>query len=505
MSLRRLSGNALASSASTVFNAILLFVFYRFLVRELGIEQIGVWSLVFATCGVARLGEFGMAGGVSKFVGNDLGAQNPARAVTTIVMSASFLLIVVGLCAVLIRPVVHWVLTQTVNDAELILIALKLIPWTLAAVWMSAMVNLLSAALDGNQRTVLRCMAMMIGGVVQLVLAYRWIPVHGLEALGKLQFSFLSVQALLLLASLLWVMKQPLNAWLSWDQQRFKKMLRYGAGLQITSVGQLLFEPTVRWLLGIYSGLILTGYYELASRAIVQFRLAITAAFQMIVPFYATQIGRIGEGRAGIQRAYRRTFRLLLLVSTPYFILIGCVLPYLFTWWTGEFSPSFIWIGLICLLGWYINILAVPSFMLYLAIGKLKWVAATQIVIGGLNLIFGLLLGHFYGGLGVVVAAMLALSIGSCIVLNCFEKEYDINRFDYLPKTIMPTALLGIAAVAFFVWVAMQWQGIGLPPIWLLAVLALVAGAMAWIAWKDPLRIELVQRMMPRRKAEPAG
>ncbi len=496
--MRLLSGNALASSASTVFNAVLLFVFYRFLVQKLGIEQIGVWSLVFATCGVARLGEFGMAGGVAKFVGNDLGASKPSRAITTIVMSACFLLVVVGMCALLIQPFVYWVLTHTVEDAELVLVALKLVPWTLAAVWMAAMVNLLCAALDGNQRTVLRCLAMMIGGVVQLVLAYRWIPIHGLEVLGRLQFSFLSIQALLLLASLLWVMKQPLVSWISWDNTRFIKMLKYGAGLQITTVGQLLFEPTVRWLLGVYSGLTLTGYYELASRAIVQFRLAITAAFQMIVPFYATRIGRIGESRAEIQRAYRRTFRLLLIISTPYFLLIGCVLPFLFTWWTGVFSESFIWVGLICLLGWYINILAVPAFMLYLAIGKLQWVAVTQIVIGSLNLLFGLLLGHYFGGLGVVVAAMMALSIGSCIVLNRFQKEYDISSFDYLPKTLIPTTLLGMPSIAFFAWFAMHWRGVGVPPIWLLAVLSLVAAAMAGLAWRDPLRNELMQRLRAR-------
>ncbi len=499
MSIKKLSGNALASSASTVFNAILLFVFYRFLVLKLGIDQIGVWSLVLTSCGVARLGEYGMAGGVAKFVGNDLGAGNSRRAVTTIVMSLCFLMIVVGLCASVIQPLVIWILTKTISNHELYAIAVAMVPWTLAAVWMAAIVNLLCAALDGNQRTVMRCVAMMIGGVAQLILAYRWVPTDGLVVLGQLQFSFLFIQALLLAVALAWVMKQPLAAWFSWDAVRFKQMLRYGGGLQVTTIGQLLFEPTVRWLLGVYSGLTITGYYELASRAIMQFRLAITAAFQMIVPFYATQIGKVGADSATIQRAYRRNFRLLLLICVPYFLLLACVLPYLFTWWTGSYSQTFLWIGLICLAGWFVNILAVPAFMLYLAIGKLKWVATTQFVIGFLNLILGASLGYFFGGLGVVIAAMLALSVGSYIVYNRFQAEYDIRVEDYMPSSVLPITALGVIAIVFFNWQAAIWQGQGLPSIWLLVVLALLGLAMLSLVWSDPLRKELQQRVLVRR------
>jgi len=501
VSIKKLSGNALASSASTVFNAILLFVFYRFLVLKLGIDQIGVWSLVLASCGVARLGEYGMAGGVAKFVGNDLGANNPRRAITTIAMSACFLMVVVGLCASLIQPLVIWILSRTISDPQLYNIAVAMVPWTLAAVWMAAIVNLLCAALDGNQRTVLRCIAMMIGGVAQLILAYRWVPTDGLVVLGQLQFSFLFIQAILLAVALVWVMKQPFSAWFGWDTVRFKQMLRYGGGLQVTTIGQLLFEPTVRWLLGVYSGLTITGYYELASRAIMQFRLAITAAFQMIVPFYATQIGKVGEGTVQIKRAYRRNFKLLLLICVPYFLLIACVLPYLFTWWTGSYSQTFLWIGLICLAGWFVNILAVPAFMLYLAIGKLKWVATTQFVIGSLNLVLGAALGYFFGGLGVVVAAMIALSIGSYIVYNRFQAEYGIRTEEYLPSSLLPTAALGLVAIVFFNWQALIWKGDGLPSVWLLVVLAMVGLAMLALVWSDPLRKELQQRILVRRAA----
>ena len=498
MSIKRLSGNALASSISTVFNAAFLFIYYRFLVVELGIEQIGVWSLLLATCALARLGELGMAGGVSKFVGNDLGANKPLRAITTISMAGCFLIVVVGTCAVLLVPGIKWALGHFVSHNELRDVALSMVPWTLASVWMAALVNLLCASLDGNQRTVLRCVAMMLGGIAQLLLAYRWIPEYGLQVLGKLQFTFLLIQGTLLLIMLVCVMRQPASAWMSWDLSRFKQMLRYGASLQVTSVGQMLFEPTVRWLLGIFSGLTVTGYYDLASRAVVQFRLAITAAFQMIVPYYATHIGRLGEGKPAIQSAYRRTSRLLLLISVPYFTLIGCILPFLLTWWAGEYHEEFILIGFICLSGWFVNTLAVPAFMLYLALGKLRWIAVTQLVIGLLNLALGLLLGYAFGGIGVISAAMLALSFGSYIVYNRFQKEYDVKFQDFVPPSIKFTAAIGVLATIFFSVQATIWRGSGIPSYWVSAIFCAVALSLAMSVWSDPLRKELMKKLISR-------
>ena len=477
---------------------MLLFVLYRLLVQELGIEAIGVWSLVLATCSLARLGEFGMAGGLTRFVGNDLGAGKPERAARTVFMSACFLVCVVGLCCVLGYPLFSWIISKTIKDPDLVAVGHALLPWTLAATWMAAMVNLLVASLDGNQRTVLRALAMMTGGVCQLLLAWHWVPVFGLSSLGWLQLSFLSIQAILLLFALLYVMRLPLNVWLGWERMRFLQLLRYGAGLQVTTVGQLLFEPTVRWLLSIFSGLVLTGYYELASKAIVQFRLAITAAFQMIVPFYATQIGRVGEGLDHVQRAYRRTLRLLLLISLPYFIMIGCSLPFILTIWTGSFSEVFVWVGFLCLGGWLINTFAVPAFMLYLAIGRLRWIAVTQFVIGCSNLLLGLLLGQLFGGMGVVSAAMLALVIGSAIVVIRFHIEFNIDVVRCLPNALPYILSLGLASVAIFGWHSMQWRGVGYPAMWAVTLWFGVGLALLLLVWKDPLREELFQRLLKK-------
>jgi len=491
MSLRRLTGNALASSSSTIVNAVFMFALYRLLTKELGIEQIGVWSLVVACASLARLGEFGIATSVSKFVAQDIGAGNARSAVTTITMSFVFVAAIVAICGLLVWPVCTYLLSKAIQSPQLLDTALSLLPWMITAAWLGALVNLCCATLDGYQRTTIRAIATITAGVFQLVIAYQLVPKLGIYAMGYLQTSHLILQLSMLIFGIYFVTRHSDKEWLSWSGTRMKAMLKYGSVMQVTAIGQLSFEPAVRWFLGVYGGLTITGYYELASKAIMQFRLGITSAFQMVVPFYATQIGKLGEQGADIQRAYRRTSRLLILISVPYFLLLACMLPYLFTLWTGSFSKTLIAVGYVCLIGWFINLLAVPAFMLYLAIGQLRSIAYTQLCIGILNLLFSVILGPAIGGMGVVIAAMSALSIGSLVVVYRFHVEYSVSVSALMPPSLSAFATIGLVACPATAIIAFNWRGQSAFPAELFLAAIIIGILLAWFSWRDPLRSEI--------------
>lgn len=498
MSLRKLSGNALASSASTVIGALLMFELYRVLIRELGVEQIGAWALVVTSSSLIRLAECGMSGGVTRFVARDLGAGEPQQALSRVIVAVFFLFVTVGLAALLCLVPLRWVLTATVHNPELLDDALMLLPWTLAACWMTSLVTALSAALDGNQRTDLRACAMLSGSALQLILVYLWVPERGLLALGPIQLLFPALQSVLLIFFLLRVSPRVRHFDREGAWPHMIEMLRYGMGIQVTAVGQLLFEPAVRWLLSIFSGLAITGYYELANKAVVQFRQIMAAAYQMLVPFLATRMGRNGASPGLMQAAYHQTFRFLLLTSVPYFALLGCALPYMLTLWLGEYSETFLWIGLICLSGWFVNMLAVPSFMLYVAAGQFRWLIATQITIGVLNVVFGLVGGSLFGGLGVAAGAMLALALGSLVVVVQFHREYDIEVRNILPRCWKLLFCVSLSTVVFFAAMALRWQGLGAIPVSLLILYLATVAAFFVIVWQDPIRANLTARMFQR-------
>jgi O-antigen/teichoic acid export membrane protein len=64
---RRIFINAASTMLQVVLNAVILFLLYRFLFRILGVAQIGIWSVVFASTALAGVAREGFAAAVIKY------------------------------------------------------------------------------------------------------------------------------------------------------------------------------------------------------------------------------------------------------------------------------------------------------------------------------------------------------------------------------------------------------------------------------------------------------
>jgi O-antigen/teichoic acid export membrane protein len=450
MRKQRLARNALASIAQVIISAGILFELYRFLIRQLGAEQIGVWSLVLASTAVARLADLGLGAGVIKSVAGDIGSRAPDSAARTVGMTVLLMALGLGLVCVVLYPLLWKFLVDLVPTAEALGPARELLPYALGSVWLAALGNVFLSALDGCQRTDLRAAITTGAAAVQLPVAYLVVPEYGLTGVGMTQF----VQAGLAMVFGAVLVKrcfgQSWGAWARWDRRRFMELLRYGSSFQISAIGQLLFEPTVKVLLARFGGLALTGYYEMANRIVSQFRAVIVSAYQLLIPYVATS----EKSEAEIRQLYLSAYRLLFYFAVPYYAFIAASMPLLLTAWLGKFEPVFLMVALLCCVGWATNTLQVPTYFLYLAIGRLRWIVWSNIAIGGLNVLFACIGGWLWGGIGVLVGAMLALALGSHIVTFAFHREFAIPLGVLLPRestwlvavgTIGATLVIGLA------------------------------------------------------------
>ena len=499
MSLRRLSVNALAAAANVLFSAVLLFALYRFLVREIGPESIGVWSLVMATAAAGRLGEFGLGGGAVKYVAHDLGAGDGAGAAGTVGMTLVLIAAMAGALCAALYPVATWLLARVLPPGEPLVQGLALLPWALGSLWLTSLANVFASSLDAMQRTPARAFTVVLAGTVQLVGAWLYVPRHGLPALGPLQV----VQSLVFLASgsciTLWLLGDARRHLFRFSRPRLKELFRYGGGFQLIALSQLAFEPSVKWLLGAFGTLAQNGFFELANRAVSQLRLVIAAAYQMIVPAVAARIGRDGADAGGTATAYLRAWRLLVLLMVPWYAAVACVLPAAFELWIGRHEPSMVRFGYFTLGGWVVNTFALPAFVIYLAIGKLRWSVTTQLTIGGLNLVLASIGGALAGGSGVVIGAMLALGLGSLVVIVAFHREFGIRARSLADRRVGALVLAGTCAVA----AALALRPAASEPdvrywVSLAAILLAHAVLSGMILWRDPLRRELQARLLPR-------
>lgn len=499
MSVRRLSGNALASAGYVIGSALLLFELYRYLARELGAAQIGVWALVTASSAVVRVSEFGISAGVVRYVAADIGEGRRDRAAATAGMALASVAVIMGAVAVLLYPVLALVVTSAIHDPEAAAAGHALLPWAIASLWLVTMTNVFVGVLDGQQRAGLRSIGMLVANAIQIGLAWLLVPRAGLAAMGPVQLGFAASGFVLLGVMAAVTLGQPLSRWLAWQRQRFAELFRFGGAFQIMSLFQVLFEPTTKWLLSVFGGLEAAGYFEMANRAIQQLRQVIVAGLMMLIPHVATRQAREGADRQALGSIYRQAFRTLLWIAVPYFALIGCLLPAVLTLWVGHYSSQFIAIGVLCLLGWGLNLLASPAYTILVAVAQLRWVVGSQIIVALLNVVLASAGGYLFGAYGVVAGAMLSLALGSLVMVVPIHRDYLSGPAAVLPRTLPAALVTGLIAVASCLWLGRELQAGHLAAAWPYALaVTLAAILLAGIGWFDPLRAQMVARLRAR-------
>ncbi len=490
MSRKRVARNATFSVAQVLLSAVALILTYRILMQSLRIEEIGLWSLIVGSAAVARLSEMGLGAGVLRFVAGDHGAGRLDQAARTIGMACIGAAAMVGVLALIVQPVLlHYLLRGTpepLHDA-----ARALLPAALGSVVLTTIAGVFLNAIDGCQRMDIRAKLQVGTSLVQLGMTALLLPRLGLAGLGLVQLAqagFLLIGAAIFLLVL---MRQPLRAYFGFEGPRLKELFLYGGGLQISGIAQLLFEPLVKVLLTAYSGLALTGYFDMANRIVLQFRSVIVAAYMAVVPHVAARGSDMSLDQS--RAIYRETHDLLLFVLLPYFACIGAGMPLALVLWKGEYDALFLAVAMLQLGAWWLNCLALPAYLLNVGLGRLRWNILSHVAIGAITLILGLLLGELFGGWGVLVAGAVALTGGSLVVSFAFHREFQLPLRELLPRRRLPALVLMILAIAAAAAIAASDHFPG----WTL-VLALPAGvglAALALIWSDPLRKQLLAQL----------
>lgn len=488
MDKRRLARSALTATMQVVISAALLFELYRFLSRQLTIEQIGIWSLVLASTAIGRLGDMGLSGGVVKFVANDFGRGAQGLAARTVGMAFISTAVLVGAVCFALHPLLWVALDGLIPVAEALSLARALLPYALGSLWLGALGNVVLSTLDGCLRTDMRSYVTISAGAFQLAAAYVVVPLYGLIGLGVTQLAqgvFTLLLATFLAARCL---KQPLRAWLRFDLGRFVQVHRYGGAIQISALGQVLFEPAVKALLTYFGGLALTGYYEMGNRMVMQFRALIVSAYQTLIPYLAS----MERANHEVRRAYEQAYGLLFFIAMPYYALVAAGMPLLLTAWLGRFEPTFLLVAMLSWAGWMLNTLGTPAYFFYLGIGRLTWTVLGHMVIGLANVALASIGGWLYGGIGVLIGAIAALVIGSHVITVAFHKEFSVPLRHLVPRDSILLMAVSGGGSALVLWVAVTitqaawWPA---PAIISLGVaFVCVMGCMAW----HPLRNTLL-------------
>lgn len=488
--MKPLVRNAFANVLQLLAGATLLFALYRYINATLGVEQLGVWSVVLATASASRLADMGLSAGVIHFVARDRALGKPDRAVQVIDTAALTLMATMAALLPLLYPLVAKLLPQ-LFDAAHVTQAQEILPYALVSLWLSSVAAVFQGGLDGCQRMDLRAGLMVAGQALLLALALWLVPQRGLMGLAWAQIGqglFLAVAGRLLLRRTL-----PQLPWLMcrWRKGVLREMLGYGANVQAAALVMLFFDPVAKALMARFGGAAAAGYFEIANQVVLKVRSLIVAANQAVVPHVAALVV---AKPAQLERLYRESMRVLVVVFLPVFALLIAWADWIVWLFLGAYQPELVVLMDILAVAWGGNIFAGPAYFTNMGIGRVGWNTVSHLIMGVLNVGLGLLLGSRYGAQGVAIAYAIALIAGSWMLITVYQLRNGLGWLNGLAREDVGLAVACLAVAAFGCLVPLR-PSAGEP--FVLAVgLLLPPLVLGLVVWFHPVRRQVLGRLM---------
>jgi O-antigen/teichoic acid export membrane protein len=487
LSRKHISKNIFVIVAQVVITGVVFFVLYRYLYDRLGVEQIGVWSLVIAATSISRIGDLGLSAGVVRFVAQALGRNDTQRA-ADVVQTVALTLGVFMAAVLLIGYPLFILALGYFLPAYGVTIALSILPYALMSLWVMVIVSVFSGGLDGCMRMDLRSLLTAASHLVYLGLALLLVPKYGLKGVAMAQLT----QSVGLMILMWWMLRRQLRALpflpLHLKYPVLKDMIGYGVNFQIITVMNMLFDPVVKALMSRFGGLEALGYYEMSNRLILQGRAMIVEASRIMVPAIAT-LQEHDSGKA--KQLFITSYGITFYVSVLFYGALGIFITTISMLWLGHYQAMFIQFALLLNLGWFVNTLIGPAYFSNLGSGMLRTNMISHIIMGLSSLFVGIVLGLNYSGVGVVIGTVFGLIAGSMFLLVSHIKQAELHWTTFIiPQDMGTLSMLS----AFVTLVANYGRNQQSSFMVVFGIAALCGVALLSLGWFNPVRKILLQK-----------
>lgn len=430
MNGNRLTRNAIMAVTQVVVSGGVLFLLYRYLLRALGSELVGIWAIVLATVSVSRISEMGFTGSAVKYTAKYIALDEKNKAAEVIQTTVVTIAVVLACVLVLGYPLMIWLMGKLIS-LQHISDVLAILPYALVSVWIGTVASIFLSGLDGCQRIDLRVQVSMSATVLLLILTLMFVPQYGLVGLAWAQIG----QGILTLLASWILLRRELPSLpiliCNWRLSLFREMFRYGFNFQVISILGMLIDPTTKALMTKFGGLSAVTYYEMANRMVTQFRSLLISANQVIVPHIANLHESAPEE---ISKIYSASYRGIFFLSLPLYAGVAAVAPLASELWIGHYEQSFVIYTTLISMAYWPATLSGPAYFVNLGIGLLRWNTWEYVIMAPLNIALGYFFGSFLGGEGVALGYLLALVIGSNFVILGYHHDYRIPLVELLPR-----------------------------------------------------------------------
>lgn len=428
-----LDKNILFSIVGFVSNTIFLFVGYRLVAAELGVEGIGLWAVLFSLTNLIKIGDPGSGHSALKFVAScTYEKDEPNHLLKTYILSG-FLINFCFLGALIVPTyflMVHFLPDLIdVGDVEL---SLRLIPLMLSIFFMRNMTNILLGSLRGLHFGYLASLFESFGALIAVIGMYYWVPRLGLIGLS---WAYI-LQSLVTFTICLFYMAATLKvisvSVYSLSTKVIKQMLLFSIKIQFSSSLNGIWEPLIKFLVYRSGGSVAVGFFELALKTVVTPRNALMAGLSSTL---AATVSLYTADKESLISFYRKQVSLFFIfncIMTALVLTLSPIVPFVIL---GQFSSMYWWFVFILAIGYVANAFSAPAYNLGLVSGLVRWNIYSLVIQLTSMTLLAIMLGRSYGVYGVLIGSTVA-QVFACLLLKIYNEKTIL-----LPRETLPDSL----------------------------------------------------------------
>ena len=394
--------------AEFVINIALVFLSYRLVILQGGLEAVGVWATLFAWTTLIRLGDAGMANATLRFIAMrdiETQAQDVRTYAETGILANAALFAILAITGYAIMAPFVPALVGPAHEAE----AAAVLPWLFLSFLLLNISGVILGTLQGLHLGFRRSQISVAGTLLQLVAVFLLVPRLGLMGLAVAQI--IQYGATAIIGWLLVRRSAKIGDLLPWrfSVPAFRDMLGYSLKAQAANIANGLFEPLSKILVAQFGGMAMQGLYELAFKAVALSRNAIASGLMASLPAM-THLGT--RGLAEARSLYDRSVKLTTIAISAVALGLVAASPLIGYLWLGETSLHLTFFIALIAAGFVFNTIGAPAYNLGLATGQMTGNIATAVGSLVILLTFGWVLGTTLGATGVIAI------VGLCLAAN---------------------------------------------------------------------------------------
>lgn len=422
---KQIVNNSFFSIIQIVVVSLCAFYLYKYIIDAIGLEKLGLWSLILSVTSLANIGNFGFTGSLVKFSA-ELSVQEEYKKINAILNTSLFSISLILMTLLSIIYLLGYHFIGYFVDEKWLSISRDLLFYALISLYINIIAGLYFSILEGLNLAYLRSISFIAATIIYVILAIIFIVEYDIIGLAYAQV----LQALaFLVLGMICSKKYVRNFdffYFKWHRDLMKKVFNYGMNFQAIGLSQMLYDPITKAVLSRYGSLDYVAIFEMASKLVIQVRALSAGIIQNVVPKIVTL--NFTDGNEKMLDAYKKIndINLILLFSTLVLIIPFSNIISIFIF--GESDYRFIVVLIVICVGWLLNSLNIPSYMINLGTGKLKWNVIPSLTIGILNLVFCGLVGIiFKNGLYIILSWIFVLVFGSSIIILEYHYRNKIS------------------------------------------------------------------------------